>query len=206
MLYYVICPFLKSWGLYHNPRNGVPINQQGLVAKKLKLISPGIDSPIAGQWNFLDVTWANARGLAAWWVPFSATHGGRIIFNMCIYIYIYVCVCFYFILLSWSIDMKNVYDMYIYIYTIQLANWKCVSFIFSSCFVGSDLCRHWPPEVWCAVAAGRCGNDSGHGSGRGFCLPNLWLLFEDILHFFIAFAYHLISSFGYVWPKTSNFL
>jgi len=37
-------PFQNLWD-YHNPRNGVPINQQGLVAKKLKLISPGIDSP-----------------------------------------------------------------------------------------------------------------------------------------------------------------
>ena len=73
--------------------------------------------------------------------------------------------------------------VYIYtLYSLQAEN-VCLSF-FSSCFVGSDLSCHWPPEVWCAVAAGRCGNDSGHGSGRGFCLPNLWWFFEDILQFF----------------------
>ena len=51
-----------------------------------------------------------------------------------IYIYIYicvcVCVCVFFILLNWSIDMKNLYDMYIYIYTLcslQAEN-VCLSF------------------------------------------------------------------------------
>ena len=124
-------PF-QNLGDYHNPRNGVPINQQGLVAKKLKLISPGIDSPNpARQWNFLDVKWANARGLAAWWVPFWP-HTEAELYFICIYIYIYVCVrvCFFHIVELVYRYEKSIWYVYIYIHYAACKLKMCVFHFF----------------------------------------------------------------------------
>ena len=52
----------------------------------------------------------------------------------------------------------------IIIHTIQLASWTCVSFMFCPHARGLTKVTFGYSEVWCAVAAGRCGNDSGHGS------------------------------------------